>query len=322
MEEIKVNTPADNTVKAEAPKIAPEKKEKKRLFPILFYSSLALNALLLFLFIKEKNRANQIIVEKQTVVVERDNVKTDLLQLQEDYSLLQTSDKALQGELEEKKAQIAQLIVEAEKHKGDAYYISKLKKEGETLRKIMQGYIHTIDSLNTTNKMLYKENIKVRTDLLSEKEKGSLLVKEKEDLQNVINTGAILKASSFKASGIILKSGGKKEVDTKKARKTDKIKASFTIVENSLAKKGNKDIFMRVITPEGKELARAIDDANSFSFNGSKGFFCARQSINYDNKEMTIALYAEQKVGFVAGKYIIEAYCEGSMLGQAQLILE
>jgi len=69
------------------------------------------------------------------------------LSLQKDYESLETSDKAMQKDIEEKRARIEELIKEAAKHKGDKYIIAKLKKEAETLRAIMIGYVHTIDSL-------------------------------------------------------------------------------------------------------------------------------------------------------------------------------
>ena len=80
-----------------------------------------------------------------------------MLQLQKDYGNLQTNDKALQAEIDAKKAEITQLLEDAEKHKGDAYIISKLRKETESLRQIMRGYVRTIDSLGTLNKTLIVE---------------------------------------------------------------------------------------------------------------------------------------------------------------------
>ncbi len=308
---------------AESTALKEEKKSRKKSGLLLFLLlSLAGNGVLFWMYWQERDRAQTVVTEKETVIVERENVKGDLVQLKEDYATLQTSDKKIQAELDEKKEQIDQLIAEADKHKGDAWYISKLKKETETLRTIMKGYVHTIDSLNIFNKTLLKENVKVRTQFLSEKEKANSLTKEKEDLEGVINTGSILKASGTKAEGIIVRAGGKKESETKKARKSDKIKVTLTIGENTLAKKGNRDVYLRVVTPDGKELSRALDDANSFSFNGVRGFFCARQSIKYDNKELPVTLYAESAKKFIPGKYILEVYCEQNLMGQTTLVLE
>jgi len=302
-----------------------QKKKKRLLLFLLWFFllfSIVGNGILYWLYLKERNRAQTVITEKKVVIVERDHTKQDLIQLQQDYSMIQTNNKKIQHELEEKKQQIAQLILDADKHKGDAWYIAKLQREGDNLRSIMKNYIRTIDSLNTSNKSLLKENVKVRTQYLSEKERASTLIKEKDELQNTINKGALLKVSSVKAAAVIVRRGGKKESETKKAHKANKIKVTGIIVENALASKGNKEVFLRVVTPDGKELARAIDDANSFSFNGVRGFFCAKEIIQYDNIEMPITLYAENKAGYLPGKYQIEIYCEEALIGQTTLILD
>jgi hypothetical protein len=318
----KTPEPPKASATPKTPESGKEKSGKKRglLFFLIF--SLIGNGVLGWLLWTEKNKAAQIITEKETVIVERDNVKNDLVQLKDDYSNLQTSNKQIQGELDDKKARIDSLIKEADKHKGDAWVIAKLKKETVSLREIMRSYVHTIDSLNGMNKTLLKENVKVRSEFLSEKEKTNSLNREKEDLQNVINTGSILQASGTKAMAIVVRSGGKKESETKKARKADKIKVSLTIAANTIAKKGKREVYLRLITPDGKELSRGYDDANSFSFNGKTGFFCARASIDYQNIETPVNLYAESAQKFLAGKYMIEVYCDQNLMGATSLVLE
>ena len=298
-----------------------ENKSNKTLLILLIFSAI-LNVGLFGLYWMEHDNYKVQVVEKYIVVEQRDSVKMDLVQLQNEYSVLETSDKSLQDTLTAKREQISLLIKEADKHKGDVYIMAKLKKETETLRTIMKGYIKTIDSLNTSNKNLYAENIKTNTKLLSEKEKNEQITKEKEGLQTVINKGSVLTANAIKAMGVHYRSGGKKEIETTKARKTEKIKVSFVIGENRIAQKGKRDVYLRILTPDGKELARGLDDANSFSFNGARGFFCDRQTVNYDNNAANMNMFAEQKAGFPAGKYIIQVYCEGNQIGETMLTLE
>lgn len=307
------------------PPVAPatqEKKDNKRPLIIIIILLIATNAILAWLYVQEHNRKNEVIVLKETIEKERDNVKTDLLKLQEEYNTLQTNDQKIQAELEEKKAQIAQLLEEADKHKDDAYIISKLKRETETLRKIMKSYVHTIDSLNTLNQTLTAEKAQVQTELVNEQGKSAKLNQEKEELKNVVATGQLLKAQGIKAVGVRLKSGGKKEVETDKAKRAEKIKVSFTLSENRIAQKGSKDVYLRVITPDGKELARGYDDANAFTFNGVRGYFCEKESVNYDNKEVPMSIYAGLANGFLPGRYILEVYCDQAMIGQTTLTLE
>jgi hypothetical protein len=168
----------------------PEKKSGNRLMVVLLILLLLGNGTFAWLWWKERGRANTTIIEKQEVIIERDNVKADLIALQAEYATLQTSDKALQAELEAKRVEIAELIVQAEKHKNDSYIIYKLKKETETLRKIMQHFVVQIDSLGTLNKTIIAEKEKVSADLSAEKDKTTQLSKDKDALQSTEHSGS------------------------------------------------------------------------------------------------------------------------------------
>ena len=187
-----------------------DNRKKSGLLWILIALLAITNGFTFWMYMQEKNRAGTEIVIKEQVIVERDNVKNELLQLQQDFGNLQTSDKTLQAEIEAKKAEIAQLLEDAEKHKGDAYIISKLKKESETLRQIMRGYVRTIDSLGTLNKTLIVEKDNVLKELDSEKGRSTNLTKEKEALNATIQKGSILSCFNVTAKGVKFKSGGKK----------------------------------------------------------------------------------------------------------------
>lgn len=302
-----------------------QKEEKKRggiIAWILLILSIAGNGFLIFKLTEaQKNITEKQIVYEQ-VIVERDNVKTELLALKDDYANLKTKDAGLQAEIDEKKAQIEQLLKEAEKHKGDAYMISKLKKEAETLRKIMIGYVHTIDSLNTLNQQLIVEKNDVLKDLSKEKTKTISLNKEKEQLQATINKGSILSCLNIAASGINLKSGGKKQVTTSKAKRADVIRVSFTLGENKIAKSGDKDVFVRVITPDGKEMSKSYDDNYRFIFNGSAGYFAGKTTISYSNAEIGVTTLCEGTGPLVPGKYQIEVTADGVVIGETTLNLD
>jgi hypothetical protein len=280
------------------------------------------NSVTFWMYWQEKNKAASEVVIKEQVIVERDNVKDELLQLQKDYGNLQTSDKTLQAEIEAKKAEIAQLLEDAEKHKGDAYIISKLKKESETLRQIMRGYVRTIDSLGTLNKTLIVEKNNVLKELDTEKGKITGLNKDKEDLQATIQKGSILTCFNVVAKGVKFKSGGKKESETTKASRTQKIKVSFSLGENKIAKAGEKTVYVRIVTPDGKEMAKNYDDNYKFTFNKSSGYFAGKETLNYSNAEISGVTYCEGQGDLVSGNYIIEISCDGVIIGSSNLRLD
>lgn len=272
-----------------------------------------------------KTGKNEIIKEriiKEQVIVERDNVQADLLSLKNDYEHLQVKDAGMQKEIEEKKARIDELIKEAAKHKGDAYVIAKLRKETETLREIMKGFVHTIDSLNTLNINLVTEKKKVLKQLDVEKEKQNVLIKEKDELKTTIAKGSVLSCFNVVAKAVSYKRGGKKEVETTKAKKTQKIKVSFTLGENKIARAGEKTVYVRIMTPDGKEMAKSYDDNYRFTFNKSSGYFAGKETLNYANIEITGVTYCEGQDEFVPGKYMVEIACDGVIIGSSSLKLD
>lgn len=299
-----------------------EKKSNNKILWILLLLLLGGNGTFGFLWWKEKNRADKVVIERQEVIVERDNVKNDLLRLQEEYSKLESSDKLVQAELEAKRAEIAELIVQAEKHKGDAYIISKLRKETETLRSIMKHFVVQIDSLNTYNKVIIAEKDKVTADLTAEKGVTTQLTKDKDALQSTVNLGSILKAENPTVKGVKFKSGGKKEVETTKASRVERIKVSFVIGENKIAKKGVKPVYVRIMSPDGKEVTKSADEGNIVKFNGSKGYYAAKQDINYTNEDVAVDVFCPSPSGFIPGKYLIDIICDDVIVGQTSIMLK
>jgi hypothetical protein len=272
-----------------------------------------------------KTTKNEIITERivrEQVIVERDNVKADLLVLQKDFEGLKAEDAVMQKDIDEKRARIEELIKEAERHKGDAYMIAKLRKETETLRAIMQGYVRTIDSLNTLNQTLIAEKKTVLKQLVVEKEKQTTLIKEKDELKTTIAKGSILTCFNVVAKAVSYKRRGKKESETIKARKTQKIKVSFSLGENKIAKAGEKTVFIRIMTPDGKEMAKNYDDNYKFVFNKSTGYFAGKETLNYANVEISGVTYCEGQDDFVPGKYLIEVSCDGVVIGSTSLKLD
>ena len=275
-----------------------------------------------WLLFNEKNKIIEQKIVTEKIIIERDNVKTDLMELQRDFQTLQTNDKYLAQDIEEKKARIEELIKQAEKHKGDAYIIGKLKKETETLRAIMKGYVRTIDSLNTLNQVLVAEKKSVLKQLDKEKEKQEVLEKEKDELKSTIAKGSVLSCFNITAKAVYYKRGGKKEIETTKARKAEKIKVSFSLGENKIARAGEKTVFIRIMTPDGKEMAKSYDDNYRFTFNKNSGYFAGKETLNYANVEISGATYCEGNGEMVPGNYILEISCEGSIIGSGGFKLD
>ncbi len=295
-----------------------EKSRENRLLIIIIFILAILLVLLGWQYWKQKQN---MVVQVQASNSSRDSVRSDLINLQADYTTLKTSDQKIQDQLNNKKDTIAMLLQQAEKYKDDPYIIAKLKKETETLRSIMKDYVKSIDSLNTLNKELTEEKNQVVESLRTEKTHSGQLEDQNVKLKGVVATGSMLAATSITAEGVHFRFGSKESV-TDKAKKAEKIKLQFTITANRIAKAGNKDIYVRVLTPDGKELSKTGDESSIFKFEGTKGYYDLKQNIDYANQDQSLVMYCESTAGFIPGNYIIKLYADGAEMGETTLTLK
>lgn len=305
-----------------------DKNNNRKLHIIYLFVIFALGGLCIYLVTEMRTLKTQIVQTTTTLNVvteERDNVTTDLEALRSQYEQLQTTDAALSAELEAKKLYIDSLLVEAEKNKGNAAVIAKLKKETETLRRIMQGYVRTIDSLNTLNGVLRTEKQEALNQLDQEKDKVTNITKDKDALQGRIDKAALLTTLNARATGVNLSRGGKKESETNKASKSDKLKVSFDVADNDLTKAGSHTVYLRIMTPDGRELTKSEDPDHQFTWGNNTGFFAAKKSIDYQNQAMSVLMYVEKPNPdneFLPGTYRVEIVCDGAIIGETVFTLQ
>lgn len=258
----------------------------------------------------------QDLIEDQVQLgIEKNEVLNDLEDLQSQYDTLVTSNDTLAAEISAQQQKIEEMMVEIKKHKGDAWTIRKLKKETETLRVIMVGYLHTIDSLNTLNIELAAENVEIKGELEQEKKQTKKLRKETKDLSQVVNKGSKLQALDLWATPIKIRSNGK-QMETDKADKAEKIKSCFVLSENTIAESGQKNIYFRIISPEGKVLTDDKSAGKTFVYDGVKGIYTMIRKVDYTNTELDVCIYWDIPSPMTAGFYIVELYLEEVLIGK------
>jgi len=264
----------------------------------------------------------QVITEKEIIYVdvstERDNVKAELEEMLAQYNALETTNGEIKAELEAEKAKIEELLKNI---KNKDWTIHKLKKETETLRTIMKGFVVQIDSLNTVNKELRAEKEVVQGELKSERNKTESLTKEKENLTNKVTIASYLKTVGLKTYGVRVK-GDNTGKENDKAKRIDKIRTEFTVLKNEITPPGDKWIYVRILTPDGKVLSEKTDDSNKFDFNGVKGLYTSKKQINYQNQEIQVTIDWKKIEEFPIGEYNVEVYADGVDIGKTKFTLK
>ena len=254
-------------------------------------------------FIQQSNEKAELQRQLDSLVAEHNKIKSQYGelsgQLREKDSLIQANAREIQGLL------------------NNTYELSKVKKKLDQLRNITQGYVSQIDSLYRVNAALTSENKKIKTDLTTQIDKNTQLTKDKDILDNKINSASVLIA--FKVSGTGVKAkGGRKEELVSKAKKVEQLKISFTILENSLAKAGTRDVYVRVAGPDEK----VITDGSEFSYNGKRIAYTLKKEVDYQRKATEVVLYWPKKEELKAGIYNIDVFTDGILIGSGLFKLE
>lgn len=301
----------------------PDKKEqdsKKVIVIIVISILLGVNGLLLWQFFDKKTHLEQVSRELDTTMAEKESLSAELQRVKTEYEKLNQENASLQNQLSAKDEEIRQKIAQIQKliNSGDAAQLRKAREEMANLKNMNTVYIAQIDSLRIVNKALNDENLTLASNLNNANTQMQSLTQENSVLSNKVAIASVLKTTNMKALGVRYKGSGK-ESETTKARSTDRIKTCFTILENLVVEKGPKDLFVRVLSPDGAVMSTSSE---TFMFNGQATLYTTKESIMYENRNTDLCVYWQKGNTYNAGKYTIELYCEGNMIGLTELTLK
>lgn len=266
----------------------------------------------------------------RTIVVKNEQVSNEKLVLQSELdSLLKQHDriKSEYGTIS-KSLMVKDSVIQANANEikellAYKYDYNKVKKKLDLLRNITQKYVHQIDSLLTVNKTLKNENLEITGNLNKEKEKTSLLSKEKDNLTEKVNLGSYLKAYNITSEGVRIRRSGK-ELTTEKARRTDAVKVCFTLSENPITPPGPKTVYLRIARPDNKIVTEGTD-ASSFMYNGQPIQCTLKQDIDYQNKSQNICMFWKKKdknKDAMTGTYNVAVFVDGYEIGKGSFELK
>lgn len=283
---------------------------------------LALTNLTSLYFWYTSHQENVELVTNNTDLTEaKDALTGELEAMLARYDSVETDNADMIAQIEEQRAQIEELLQEAEKHKDDAWIIHKLRKEAATLRDVMKNYLVTIDSLNTANQRLVTEKKAVESQLSNQKEENQQLNEQNEELAEKVKIGSKLKVVDLVSEGQRVKNSTVHR-ETNRAKRVDKIKTCFTIDKNEVTKPGKKIIYLRIITPDGNVLAFDQTKEYMFTYEGKEGLYSRKEEVMYDNEELDMCLYWDVKDELAEGKYLVEVYAEDYMMGTTNFELK
>jgi DNA repair ATPase RecN len=238
------------------------------------------------------------------------------LSIQYEGYKLQINNDSLIAQLEHEQLKVQQLQEELRKVKAtDAKRINELKKELETLRTIMRGYVAQIDSLDRLNKQLMQEKEQVQVKYQAATQSVSQLTREKDQLIETVQIAAKLDASNISVRGIT-----DKNKTTDKLKKMDQLEIRFTVNKNITAQPGEKTVYIRIQKPDDDVLVKNPGDL--FTYENKTIPYSAKRTIEYAGEEPPMSIYWKIEEFLLPGTYRVDIFADGNLIGRKTFQLD
>ena len=276
-----------------------------------------------------KKEADLLKTQKVESVTETDEYRMQLQMLTAKYDSLMQAHEGLRSELEIERQKVVKLMGDYEALKSSGVNVSGSGAASSSLRKrleeLQQAYDESeavILELKAKNQELTNENFRSKKQLDETTEQNSKLTSENSKLNKTVEIAKRLKTYEVYADAVRVSGGGTKEKQTDKAKKADRIRVCFTILDNQLADKQEKIVYAIIQGPDKKVFVEG-DKSKITLLNGDEIAYSVRKEIFYDNKVMQLCMNWEVKQtnALIAGKYNVEIYCEGVKIGQSDFTL-
>lgn len=260
------------------------------------------------------------LVKKNALVkdlnIDKQNLTNELIALHGDYEALNTTNAALNDSLNVEKVKVEQLIERLQKTEAtNRAKIRQYEQELGTLRSIMKGYIRQIDSLNTLNTSLRNEATAARREAQESKRQYEDLRTTTDELSKIASAGAVVKGRGFNLVAI-----NESNKVTDRSSRARKLRACMSLIENSIAERGWRTVYIRVKGPD--DILMTDDSGKLFVCNGEQMIYSALREVDYQGEEVEICIYFASSEDFSKGRYTVEFYTEETKLGTAEMILK
>lgn len=180
-----------------------------------------------------------------------------------------------------------------------------------------------VDSLNSANlslkdkNLVFKEELSKKT-LLTQKlsNYNTNLKKSKKSLEGTIAKAKELEIENFNVIPMKKKSNGT-YTTTSRRKRIEALKISLDIIKNELADAGERKVYVQVINTDKNIVS--VEGYTKLTDNSSIEYTDVF-TVNYQKKEIALVSFVELQKGQIKkGRYIINAYLEGKLVGNKVL---
>lgn len=307
-----------------------QKQDRKTLLWAALAVLLLLNLVLVYFIYHEKqeNLAKDEIITAKTEEVLSIKTKLDSISTELDIKIAEI--QKLGGSVDSLVALKAQLEKDKKELKNAntysaANYNQKIKnyeavlseKDGEIARLRQELGIATTKNEELNQKVTGLESEK---QLLADS--VSTYSAQNKELAEKVTLASALHAENVSVNAVSSK-GKEREGGKYKAKRIDKLRVNFKLAENAVAKQNEKEIYLRVLDPDGAVLSDMATGSGSFIFNGRELIYSSKQTVSFTNTGQSVDIfYGRGGIPMKDGKYAIELYSEGFKIGQGDFTVK
>ena len=287
-------------------------KERRNNIIVIILSVILIVVAVLFFM---QNREHKIILGELNA--EKDSIQMELNDLVVRYDSLETENDTINEQLFIAQTKVKDLLVEIEQTKKISIQkINSYQDQVNTLRGIMRDFVVQIDSLNRRNQELMAENLEVKERYKQVETEKEQLSQEKVQLERNLQRAAVLQVRELRADAL-----NRRNKDTKFARRAEKIRIYFILSENVAAKRGEKNIYARIMRPDQLLMSKSAD--NLFQFEDLKIQYSAMREVIYEGHDLPVAIFWDNtnEPELMPGEYTVDLFADGHNIGTTTLEL-
>ena len=242
----------------------------------------------------------------------------NVLKQQYDLAILEKTSLSQQLELERKNVENLMEIIKASKNPSITQ-IQIYRKQLLDLKTTLESKGLEIKRLKSQNKNLLTEIESQNVVMYQQKAQNDTLILKQKKLESTIKDASRLSLTNFKVIALREKKSGI-ELETDKAKNTKKLKVSFSINGNSVAKTGKRIFYIQVLDQKNTVLG----EDKLIEFGNDKALvYSFIVAVDFQGKPANVygILNADEN-DFKKGTYFVNFFDKQEIMGSTSITLE
>lgn len=199
--------------------------------------------------------------------------------------------------------------------------VALLKRYKRQIRKLEDERVllfKKADSLIAANELLTAERDNTYIELNETIKVVDSVTQENESMARTIEEGSIVSAVDLSSNAVIVRKSGK-VVDTKRAKRANKVRACFTLAPNPIAQKGDRMLYVQVINPKNNLLGEKTE----LEFEQGTLTYSASTKVFYENEELDVCVMVDaDEADLVSGRYTINVFDDSNLVATTTMTLK